>query len=103
MPCKSDHLQYAINFAKYQSKRCKSDVEKRRMFDRFCVLANLYPKGLIQLVDDSPSGRTSDSTIVKEMSLDERAQQMLKELGGDDGDDAAKTSTRRTADSVPTN
>lgn len=93
MPRKSDHLTYAINFAKYQSKKAKSDVEKRRMFDRFCVLANLYPEKMIQLVDDSPVARTSDVPLVKTPSLDEQAQAMLKKLknGGNDGDNTSGT------------
>ena len=95
---KSDHREFLINFARGQLKKIKSDVERRRMMDRIAVLANLYPEKMIQLVDDSPQGRTSDSLVVKQPTLDEQAQAMLKQLnGGDNGNNASGTT-----DSVPT-
>jgi hypothetical protein len=92
MARRTDHLNYAINLSKYMAKKAKSDVERRRMFDRFCVLAKLYPDKLIQLVDDAPVGRTPDAAIIKSPTLDEQAQEMLKRLkGGVDVDANART------------
>jgi hypothetical protein len=99
VPRKSDHLTYAINFARYQSKRAKTDAEKRRMFDRFLFLSGLLPKEMFHPIDDNPNGKPTDNLVVKEPSLDEKAQAMLRQLqGGDDGND-----TCSTADSVSTN
>jgi hypothetical protein len=95
---KSDHLEYAINFAKYQCKRAKTDAEKRRMFDRFLFLCGLLPKEMFHPTDDNPNGRPTDGLTVKEPTLDEQAQAMLKQLnGGDNGNNASGTT-----DSVPT-
>ena len=85
MPRHSDHLNYAINLAKYLAKKAKSDPERRRMFDRFCVLAKLYHESMIQLSDDPPKiDRAPESDIVKTPTLDEQAQDMLKKLKGGD-------------------
>jgi hypothetical protein len=84
MPRHSDHLNYAINLAKYFAKKAKSDTERRRMFDRFCVLANLYPEQMIKLSDDPPANKATadDNSVVKPPTLDEQAAEMVKKLKG---------------------
>ena len=86
MPRHSDHLNYAINLAKYLAKKAKSDTERRRMFDRFCVLAKLYPDQMIKLSDDPPATKATaaEDSVVKMPTLDEQAQDMLKKLKGGD-------------------
>lgn len=98
MPRKSDNLTFAINFAKYQSKKAKSDVEKRRMFDRFCVLAKLLE---IQLQDDAPQGRSSDAPVAKVPTLDEQAEEMLKKLKN--GGSRGNKSDASSANQLPAN
>jgi hypothetical protein len=92
MPRKESDLTWAKNCARYMSKKAKSDVEKRRWFDRFLVLAKL---AAIALQDDPPApGNNPDSTKVALPDLDSQAAEMLKRIqtGGDDGGNKLSTS-----------
>ena len=62
-------------------KKAKSDLEKRRWFDRFALLEKLYE---IKLVDDTPQTR-ADVIEAKLPNLDDEAAKMLKRIknGGD--------------------
>jgi hypothetical protein len=64
-------------------KKAKSDLEKRRWFDRFALLEKLYE---IKLVDDTPQTR-ADVIEAKLPSIDAEVAAKLKKIknGGDDG------------------
>jgi hypothetical protein len=81
----SDDLKWAKNVAKFMVKRVKSEVEKRRWFDRFLVLSKL---ATIELREDPPPNiPAKDPLELKLPDLDSQAAEMLKKIqnGGDDG------------------
>jgi hypothetical protein len=94
MPRRSDNLKFAINFTKRQLIRIKSEPERRRWFDRFCALSNLYK---IELRDDPQQpGRTTD----KLPTLDQRVDEILKKLNGGEDVDTTSSSPSPTSDIV---
>lgn len=79
MPRRSPDIVFATNFAKAQLAKVKSEVERRRWFDRFLVLAGLVK---IELKDEQPSARQTEPVGP---SLDERIKAAVQKMnGGDD-------------------
>lgn len=77
MPRHNNHLEFAINTAKYWCKRAKTDTERRWWFTRYIVLSGLVK---IQLDDTSVIKRGQQPTD----EVHEQVRKMMDQLGGDD-------------------
>jgi hypothetical protein len=79
MPRHSEAKVWAMNHAKYMSKKAKSDTEKRRWFNIFLTLTELLS---IEIHDD----KTVEPVTAALPNLDEQAANALKRInGGDNG------------------
>jgi hypothetical protein len=100
---RANDLEFAINLSRSLlkgKKAVKNEAERRRMFDRFCILSGLYTDRAIQmlLLKDGQRGQIISTPIPPDpekqsSKLDDQAQKMLRQLqnGGGDGNNASGT------------